>query len=204
MFGLTLIPVWHQHQWSGVYARGALSRWDSCSCQEIRTIFSPNESVTSWIPLIDTVVRHSLGLIVLAGIRTNNFAHYDYGNPARNVQAYGQADPPAYNVEQIPRRLPILIVGGGRDWFAPPQGIRLLLSQLLQQVTFINLTNYAHYDLQFSVRRETDVYLPILQYLEGPKFQWRVLAEDHMILDEGYPRNVTSVNANDSSRISST
>ena len=108
---------------------------------------------------------------MLAGIRTNSFAHYDYGNAARNVKAYGRATPPAYNVGQIPRRMPILIFGGGRDWFAPPQGIRLLLSQLQQQATFVNLTNYAHYDLLFSVRRETDIYLPTLQYLEGPQFQ---------------------------------
>ncbi|KAG0558874.1 hypothetical protein KC19_10G060900 [Ceratodon purpureus] len=105
------------------------------------------------------------------GIRTNNFAHYDHGSSARNMQAYGRTTPPAYNVGLIPRRMPVLIVAGGRDWFAPSQGIRLLLSQLQQQATLINMTNYAHYDLEFSVRREVDVYLPVLQYLEGPKFQ---------------------------------
>ncbi|KAG0587758.1 hypothetical protein KC19_2G189200 [Ceratodon purpureus] len=104
------------------------------------------------------------------GIRTNNFAYYDYGSSARNMQAYGRPTPPVYNVGRIPRRMPILIIAGGRDWYSPSQGIRLLLSQLQQQAILINLTNYAHYDLEFSVRRETDMYVPILRYLGGPRF----------------------------------
>lgn len=125
----------------------------------------------SSIFLIDLLSNYCTNLtpsvILVAGIRSNNFSHYDYGNPVSNMQAYGRATPPAYNVEQIPSHLPILIIGGGRDWFAPPQGISLLLSQLQQQATLINLTNYAHYDLGFSARRETDMYLPILGFLEG-------------------------------------
>jgi len=67
--------------------------------------------------------------------------------------------------------MPVLIIGGGQDYEAPPHGIKLLLPQLQQPAVFINLTNYAHYDLGFSVYQQADMYLPILNYLEGPKFQ---------------------------------
>lgn len=66
--------------------------------------------------------------------------------------------------------MPILIIGGGRDWTAPPQGISTLTSQMQKPATFVNLTNYAHYDLYYSVHREEDIYLPILKFLEGPEF----------------------------------
>ena len=108
---------------------------------------------------------------IVAGIRTNNFAHYDYGSAASNILAYGRPTQPAYNVAQIPSRLPILVVVGGSDWAAPPQGTSRLVSQMQQPATIVNLTNYAHFDLFFSVKRETDIYMPILQFLEGSDFE---------------------------------
>jgi len=109
--------------------------------------------------------------VIVAGIRTNSFQRFDYGSAASNVKAYGQPNPPAYNIAQIPSQLPILIIGGGRDWTAPPEGTNNLVSQMQKPATFVNLTNYAHFDLYFSVHRETDIYLPILQFLEGPEFE---------------------------------
>lgn len=104
------------------------------------------------------------------GIRTNTFAHYDYGSALRNMQAYGRPAAPVYDVALIPTRMPVLIIGGGQDYEAPPHGIRLLLSQLHQPAMFINLTNYAHYDLGFSMYREKDIFQPILKFLEGQTF----------------------------------
>jgi len=109
--------------------------------------------------------------VIVAGIRTNHFQQFDYGTAAGNLRAYGQPTPPAYNAADIPSKLPILIIGGGRDWYAPPQGTNNLMSQMQKPATLVNLTNYAHFDLYFSVHRETDIYIPILQFLEGPDFK---------------------------------
>lgn len=66
--------------------------------------------------------------------------------------------------------MPVFIIAGGQDYEAPPHGIRMLISQLQPGVEFLNLTEYAHYDLGFSMYREPDMYLPILKYLEGAIF----------------------------------
>lgn len=104
------------------------------------------------------------------GIRKNSFAHYDYNDVQRNMVAYRQSTAPVYNPALIPRKLPVLVVSGGRDWTAPPLGLNQFLSQLRGPAQSINLTNYAHYDLTFSVNREKDIYLPIVSFLESSQF----------------------------------
>ncbi|XP_024362791.1 triacylglycerol lipase 1 [Physcomitrium patens] len=100
------------------------------------------------------------------GIRTNRFARFDFGSPALNNATYGQPTSPDYNPEQIPRRMPVFIIAGGRDWTSPPSGTITFMRMLEMPARLLNLTNYAHYDLTFSVNRENDVYAPILRFLQ--------------------------------------
>ncbi|XP_073389675.1 triacylglycerol lipase 1 isoform X2 [Physcomitrium patens] len=104
------------------------------------------------------------------GIRTNRFARYDYGSAASNYATYGQPTAPNYNLAQIPRRMPVFVIAAGRDWTAPPSGTLTFMQMLQMPALLLNLTNYAHYDLSYSVNRVNDVYLPILRFLEGQEF----------------------------------
>lgn len=108
------------------------------------------------------------------GIRKNTWQHYDYNNGESNYVAYGQPTSPIYNPALIPATLPVLVIAGDKDWTAPRQGINVFLTQLQNSATLVNLSNYAHYDLTYSATRENDVYMPILQFLEGPTFAWPV------------------------------
>lgn len=108
--------------------------------------------------------------IAHTGIRTNRFARYDYGSAASNYATYGQPTAPNYNLAQIPRRMPVFVIAAGRDWTAPPSGTLTFMQMLQMPALLLNLTNYAHYDLSYSVNRVNDVYLPILRFLEGQEF----------------------------------
>lgn len=106
--------------------------------------------------------------VVVAGVRSNTWQHYDYGVEWRNAMAYdGRPFPPAYNPGDIPATLPVFVVLGERDACAPAAGVRLFLSLLKGHPTSLSLPNYAHYDLTYSVNRTQDIFNPILDFLSS-------------------------------------
>ncbi|BBN10008.1 lysosomal acid lipase/cholesteryl ester hydrolase [Marchantia polymorpha subsp. ruderalis] len=100
------------------------------------------------------------------GVRTNTWSHYDYRSPVNNTLAYGVPYAPAYYPEDIPPYLPVLVIYGGQDEYAPPNGNRYFLSRFRGRSKTVFLPSYAHYDLSYSVNRTQDVFIPILQFLE--------------------------------------
>ncbi|KAL2611279.1 hypothetical protein R1flu_022971 [Riccia fluitans] len=102
---------------------------------------------------------------VISGMRTNTWRRFDYGSAANNTQAYGVPTVPTYYPEDIPTYIPILVIYGGNDSYAPPAGVQHLLSHL-RNAESVFLPDYAHYDLMWSYKRTQDIFVPILGFLE--------------------------------------
>ncbi|CAM6085618.1 unnamed protein product [Calypogeia fissa] len=107
------------------------------------------------------------------GIVTNTWSHFDYGSVMNNSLAYGGSPlPPIYDPDDMAATLPVLVVYGGRDNIAPPNGVRQFVSHLGESgpkgnnSTTVFLPAYAHFDLLYSVKRTQDVFIPVLQFLE--------------------------------------
>lgn len=54
--------------------------------------------------------------------------HYDYLDPKRNEEAYGQSDPPAYDTTKITSDLSIWL--GNKDMAVPPSCAASLMKNL--------------------------------------------------------------------------
>lgn len=98
-------------------------------------------------------------------IRSGLFSFYDYGMEG-NLKVYNQIKPPLYNLATIPKELPLFLISGGNDRFADPEDVEKLQSDLLGDVTALQIADYAHGDLLFSTRANIDVNAPILAYFK--------------------------------------
>jgi hypothetical protein len=98
-------------------------------------------------------------------IRSGLFSFYDYGTEG-NLKVYNQIKAPLYNLATIPKELPLFLISGGNDQFADPEDVEKLQSDLLGDVTALQIADYAHGDLLLSTRANIDVNAPILAYFK--------------------------------------
>lgn len=98
-------------------------------------------------------------------IRSGLFSFYDYGTEG-NLKVYNQIKAPLYNLATIPKELPLFLISGGNDQFADPEDVEKLQSDLLGDVTALQIADYAHGDLLVSTRANIDVNAPILAYFK--------------------------------------
>jgi lysosomal acid lipase/cholesteryl ester hydrolase len=98
-------------------------------------------------------------------IRSGLFSFYDYGTEG-NLKVYNQIKPPLYNLATIPKELPLFLISGGNDRLADPEDVEKLQSDLLGDVTALQIADYAHGDLLVSTRANIDVNAPILAYFK--------------------------------------
>ncbi|CAK9219598.1 unnamed protein product [Sphagnum troendelagicum] len=96
-------------------------------------------------------------------VRSGLFSFYDYGTEG-NLKVYNQTKPPLYNLATIPKELPLFLISGGNDPLADPEDVEKLQSDLLGDVTALQIANYSHGDLLVSYRANIDVNAPILAY----------------------------------------
>jgi lysosomal acid lipase/cholesteryl ester hydrolase len=98
-------------------------------------------------------------------VRSGLFSFYDYGTEG-NLKVYNQTKPPLYNLATIPKELPLFLISGGNDLLADPEDVEKLQSDLLGDVTALQIANYSHADLLVSYRANIDVNAPILAYFK--------------------------------------
>ncbi|CAK7325127.1 unnamed protein product [Dovyalis caffra] len=96
-------------------------------------------------------------------IRNGFLAKYDYGSSEANMQRYGKAKPPVYNLSNIPSDLPLFLSYGLRDGLSDVQDVNLLLDILkphhdADKLTTQYIKEYAHMDFIFGVNAKDVVY----------------------------------------------
>ncbi|CAN6471925.1 unnamed protein product [Victoria cruziana] len=112
-------------------------------------------------------------------IRDGDVTMYDYGSVNENKKHYGQKEPPAYNMSNIPNDFPLFLIYGGRDALSNIFDLHLLLDSLKfhqkDKLTVHYIHNYAHVDFIMGTNAKQLVYDHIVaffmrQQLTSPKF----------------------------------
>ncbi|KAL6533475.1 hypothetical protein OROMI_027587 [Orobanche minor] len=102
------------------------------------------------------------------GVRSGVVAKYDYG-VVMNLQNYGAAQPPVYDLSKIPSDFPLFISYGGQDAMADVKDVGILLDILRSthdedkmEVRYIE--EYAHVDFIMAVNANGRVYNHIVDF----------------------------------------
>ncbi|WOK96621.1 triacylglycerol lipase 2-like [Canna indica] len=87
---------------------------------------------------------------------------YDYQSSAVNMVQYGESEPPAYNMANIPQDFPLFLSYGGEDLLSDVKDVTLLLDDLKHhdqdKLTVQFVKDYAHADFVIGVNAKTVVY----------------------------------------------
>ncbi|KAK2992875.1 hypothetical protein RJ640_028117 [Escallonia rubra] len=102
-------------------------------------------------------------------VRDGKLAKYDYGSADLNVEHYGEAKPPVYNLANIPHNFPLFLSYGGRDALSDPRDVATLLDSLklhdIDKLSVQYIKDYAHADFIMGVSAKDLVYNQILTFL---------------------------------------
>lgn len=99
-------------------------------------------------------------------IRAGTFAKYDYGI-WRNLKHYGQVNPPRFDLNSIPKSLPIWMGYGGSDALADLTDFNHTLTELPSEPELLYLENYGHIDFLLSVNAKDDVYDDMIRFFRS-------------------------------------
>ncbi|KAJ9562585.1 hypothetical protein OSB04_007745 [Centaurea solstitialis] len=103
-------------------------------------------------------------------VRDGVLAKYDYGNPAFNMEHYGQRMPPIYNISNIPRNFPLFMSYGGQDALSDPKDVASLLDDLKLhdegKLSVQYIKDYAHADFIMGVTAKDVVYDKIISFFQ--------------------------------------
>ncbi|CAH8842441.1 unnamed protein product [Trichobilharzia szidati] len=98
-------------------------------------------------------------------IMSDRFQKYDYGDE-KNVEIYGQPDPPLYDISKL--KVPIVIYYGGHDWLASPKDVRKLAKQINYTVSGVHyLPHYNHLDFVWGLDAGKVLYPSVLKHLSN-------------------------------------
>nr|GEX09485.1 triacylglycerol lipase 2-like [Tanacetum cinerariifolium] len=103
-------------------------------------------------------------------IREGTIQMYDYQDAGENRRRYGQSTPPAYNIENIPKNVPLFLSHGGADALSDVEDVKHLLRTLKDhdhdkiQVQFIQ--DYAHADFVMATNAKQAVYEPLMAFFK--------------------------------------
>ncbi|XVF71825.1 hypothetical protein PTKIN_Ptkin12aG0070700 [Pterospermum kingtungense] len=149
---------------------------DCPDCSDLVTLLTgPNCCVNS--SMVAELVKNDLqptatkNLIHLSQmIRTGITAMYDYGNEVENKGHYRQSTPPAYNMKNIPKDLPLFLAYGGKDILADVNDVNSLLNDLKDhdkdKLVLVCIKDYAHLDFILGVNANQLVYDPIISFFK--------------------------------------
>ncbi|XP_068336405.1 triacylglycerol lipase 2-like [Pyrus communis] len=106
------------------------------------------------------------GHVTVAG----NIAMYDYVFPAINIQHYNQPTLPVYNMENIPKDVPLFLSYGGRDPLSNVLDVKYLLDNLRDhdkdKLVAQYTAEYAHMDFLMAESANQVVYAPLLDFFK--------------------------------------
>ncbi|CAO2814213.1 unnamed protein product [Amaranthus hypochondriacus] len=100
--------------------------------------------------------------------RDGTIARYDYLDPDKNMEHYGQVKPPVYDLTNIPSNLPLFIAHGGRDELSDVDDVKFLLDNLKnhdKDKLFLQfIQDYAHADYVLALNAKKLVYDPLTDF----------------------------------------
>ncbi|XP_017971739.1 PREDICTED: triacylglycerol lipase 1 [Theobroma cacao] len=99
-------------------------------------------------------------------IRQGTFSQYDYGI-WKNILMYGRLKPPAFDLNSIPKSLPLWMSYGGNDALADIMDVQRTLEELLSKPELLYLENYGHIDFLLSIKANRDVYDNMIGFLRS-------------------------------------
>ncbi|KAI9127590.1 hypothetical protein K1719_000583 [Acacia pycnantha] len=98
-------------------------------------------------------------------IREGTFCQYDYGI-LKNLIVYGQMKPPAFNLGNIPKSLPLWMAYGGNDALADMTDFAHTLKELPSTPELLFLQDYGHVDFIVSINAKRDIYDPMIRFFK--------------------------------------
>ncbi|XP_059643171.1 triacylglycerol lipase 2 [Cornus florida] len=103
-------------------------------------------------------------------VRDGVLKKYDYGNDNFNVEHYGEAKPPVYNLSNIPHNLPLFLSYGGQDALSDVRDVATLLDSLKlhdeDKLSVQYIKDYAHADFIMGVSAKDIVYNQIVAFFK--------------------------------------
>ncbi|CAM6090347.1 unnamed protein product [Calypogeia fissa] len=100
--------------------------------------------------------------------RSNSFQFYDKGTTPGNLAAYGQSQPPSYDLLAFPSSLPLQIWSGGLDGLADPTDVASLLGKLPNSnLEAHHLASYGHFDFVIGTQSCLDIYPYVMQFFQA-------------------------------------
>ena len=95
------------------------------------------------------------------------FKKFDFGNQEENIEHYGTADPPSYNLLNV--QAPVVLLAGDKDYLADPMDV-YALSQVLpnvQKFEVIDIPGFTHFDFAIAIDADQAVYYPIIDMMNN-------------------------------------
>ena len=124
--------------------------------------------------MIPTYLDH-----IPAGTSTRPFAHYaqlhlldtefrkyDFGSPELNMEHYGSAKPPAYDLTKI--TAPVALWASDKDDLADSRDIYQLSKTLPNLISYelVNIPGFTHLDFATAIDADIAIYHPILEMMQ--------------------------------------
>lgn len=101
-------------------------------------------------------------------VRKGTIAKYDYGNIIENIEHYGQATPPTYNMKDIPEDFPLFLSYGGKDTLSDVNDVQVLLDDLrdhqADKLVVQYREEYAHADFIIGSNAHQVVFDPLISF----------------------------------------
>ncbi|KAJ7539480.1 hypothetical protein O6H91_11G095300 [Diphasiastrum complanatum] len=99
-------------------------------------------------------------------IRNDGFRKYYMGEEG-NMNKYGQATPPEYDLSSIPKEFPILIASGGWDHLSDLVDVQNLIYNLRCNVKPLYLPRYGHTDYVLGTNASTEAFTQVMDFLRS-------------------------------------
>ncbi|KAK7393830.1 hypothetical protein VNO78_22394 [Psophocarpus tetragonolobus] len=140
------------------------------NCENLITLVTgPNCCLNSSTTDTATEPTATKNLIHLSQmIRTGKIAKYDYGEQGKNMQHYGQAVPPVYDMTAIPNEFPLFLSYGGQDMLSDVNDVQVLLNDLQDhdsnKLVVLFKEEYAHLDFVRAINAKQMIYDPMIAF----------------------------------------
>lgn len=100
-------------------------------------------------------------------LQSDTFGMFDYGTEAGNVERYGQASPPLYELQRL--RVPTVLFIGENDYMTQPQDIHRLKEDLPSEMLLASVAvpTYSHLDFTWACDAHKLLYPQVLAFLKS-------------------------------------
>eukprot|EP00339_Tiarina_fusa_P023334 CAMPEP_0117053532 /NCGR_PEP_ID=MMETSP0472-20121206/37029_1 /TAXON_ID=693140 ORGANISM="Tiarina fusus, Strain LIS" /NCGR_SAMPLE_ID=MMETSP0472 /ASSEMBLY_ACC=CAM_ASM_000603 /LENGTH=364 /DNA_ID=CAMNT_0004768629 /DNA_START=113 /DNA_END=1207 /DNA_ORIENTATION=+ len=96
-------------------------------------------------------------------VKDPTFQKMDFGSK-RNQEIYGQAQPPVYDLNNLPKDLPMMLYSGSHDELADPDDVQTLVTTLegiVESLYWKEVRKYAHLDFAWALDAADEIYVEV-------------------------------------------